>query len=229
MPPEGKKRKQLVSSLSELFAGIHEVFTTHSVPQIVLVLGATIVSPKETYVISLPTDFIDGDLLTEKSCVRQLCRKLVTNDIYANAKNVPITNMNVLLQTNRNNRLAGFQPRPNFNVPKRGKQFFINLSCSNKADGIGEDLSCLDTPDIEMSGIEPLDVSDFDDSAQYASGDFASAMSKIVDGVEHMNCGDAITGPEGDADQLIWFQALSVVKGYRDKTTKTASCSDMWV
>ena len=128
--------------------------------QVVVILGATPVSPKEIYLIQFPPLSPEADNLPSKECIKSLFRQLMMHDPLGQIKAVPLTNTTVLLNAPRHSSFTWFLPKALYKIPDRGYQFHFNL-CSY-VDVIGSQDLSKDFSVIDLSGFEPLGSSVMD-------------------------------------------------------------------
>ena len=132
------------------------------ITQVAVLLGATIVSPKEIYLLQFPALSPEADNLSSKEAVKTLFRQLVSQDPLSHIKAIPITNMSVLINAPRKSTCSWFLPKDSYKLPNRGNQFHFNLLSSTDDHG-SQDLS-RDFSIIDLSGFEPLEPSVMDSS-----------------------------------------------------------------
>ncbi|XP_063430615.1 uncharacterized protein LOC134712718 [Mytilus trossulus] len=163
---ELRKITKLVKGLEELFEKLVENFEIcPEVRQVLFLLGGTTVSPKECYLITLPPYHPESNNLSSKFCIRYLMRELIMQDFVGKLKDVRTTNAIVMLNAPANSGIKWFLPKPNFKMPSRGTQFSLNLISNPNSDVFTHDLTHEEN-EIEISGIEPFDVSGLDASLE---------------------------------------------------------------
>jgi hypothetical protein len=198
-------QQRLVHSVETVFQTIQNVFTSgETVKQVLIVLGVNIVCPKESYLVSFPTEFYEGHSLARQACVSRLFRTLYTADFLGTSKAITsCTNLFVLFLAPRSckHQQWSLTPRLSYKVPVIGARYTVNvvfhgnkvMKTSSGLNFVGEDL--------DISGIHPLDKSDLNDSAT--------------------DCGTPVArtevGPCSDELEFVWFEAPVVVKGYKEK------------
>ncbi|XP_071962946.1 MAD2L1-binding protein-like [Antedon mediterranea] len=129
---EVKNAKKLVANLEEIFSHIDMLFSVACVQRFAIIFGATIVSPKEVYHMTIADNSgSTGDSLRTKTCVRTLMKELITSEALLSVKKTsgkisPPTKMFLLVYAHRNSGIEWFVPI-NFTGPKRGEQFWIKL------------------------------------------------------------------------------------------------------
>ena len=155
---EHRKRKHVVDSLEELFSLIKRVFAEGGpIKQVAVLLGSTIVTPKEVLLLHFPTAFYEGPVLSLKSCISSLFKTLVSGDFQSAAKTMNSSaKLTVLMLAARHCDFAPHRMlyKPHFKVPARGQHLMVNFHCTS---GVAPaELSRLDETDVDISGIEPL-------------------------------------------------------------------------
>ena len=150
-----------VKSLEKMFSTLEDIFVNGGpIKQVLLILGATVVSPKEVFVLNFPTSFYDSHSLSFKSCMSTLFRSLVIRDWFGDVKPLKsCTKLHVLVQAPRHSDFGSqiLHPKINYKVPPRGKQFALNFHC--RAHIVNAELSQLGDAEFNISGIEPLNHS----------------------------------------------------------------------
>ena len=165
MPSHGrlqqKKIEDAIRNVDELVKQVRHTFEIcPEITQVAVVLGATIVSPKEIYLLQFPPLSPEADNLSSNEAVKTLFRQLVSQDPLRHIKAIPITNMSVLINAPRNSSCSWFLPKDSYKLPNRGNQFHFNLLSTTDAHG-SQDLS-RDFSIIDLSGFEPLESSVMD-------------------------------------------------------------------
>ncbi|XP_046364215.2 MAD2L1-binding protein-like isoform X2 [Haliotis rufescens] len=220
---EDKKKTSLISCVMEMMQRVEAAFVTcPEVKQVLITMGGTVVSPRESFLINLPPLSPEADLVSLRSSVKSLFRQLITHDLLGGVKPISPTNMAVLLYAPRDSGIQWFVPKPTFKRPIRGRQFEYNIKCRHHHVG-SHDLSC-DVSEVEISGIEPLDSSVLSDAdmndcvlnncLSASNPDYALCSG---DGqMETCRSSETVVSPTPELD-TIWFQAPVLVKGYKDK------------
>ncbi|XP_052104305.1 MAD2L1-binding protein-like [Mytilus californianus] len=163
---ELRKITKLVKGLDELFEKLVENFEIcPEVRQVLFLLGGTTVSPKECYLITLPPYHPESNNLSSKFCIRYLMKELIMQDFVGKLKDVRTTNAIVMLNAPADSGIKWFLPKPNFTLPSRGTKFSLNLISNPNSDVFNHDLTHEEN-EIEISGIEPFDVSGLDASLE---------------------------------------------------------------
>ncbi|XP_074652237.1 MAD2L1-binding protein-like [Tubulanus polymorphus] len=233
-----KRKCHFVENFESVIRNLESAFKCcHKIEQILVLLGGTVVNPKEIYVIKLPTPgTYEGKLLNMKPCIRNFFRKIITSDLFGDLKLLPTTNLYVLIQAPRNAKIEWFLPKLtyNFKHPSRGR--VLTLSISSNCIVHETELTLGNASAFEISGVEPLLDGTLDNGVNTSLYDNLSNLC-INDGStsDELSCENMAvqllnntTSNEID-DELIWFQAPVSVKGFKDKvTTKTSKATDIW-
>lgn len=158
MKMDQRRCQEATDGLGRIYQTLTDVFT-HGGPirQVVVSLGATIMSPKEIYILSFPIGVYEGPVLSYSACRSLLFRKLVTCDFFVDAK--PLKSLNklaVLVSALRscNPCSQNLHPKTNYKIPVRGQRLSVDLTCRTH-ESIA-DLTRLDDAYMDISGIEPL-------------------------------------------------------------------------
>lgn len=156
---EYKKISKLITSLEDIFKKLVETFEVcPEIRQILILLGGTVLSPKESYLISFPPYHPESSNVSSKFCVRYFLRELISQDLVGKLKDIRITNTIIMVKAPQDSGITWFLPKPNFTIPVRGEQFSFNLISKPNSEVFIHDLT-YDEHEVEISGIEPFDVS----------------------------------------------------------------------
>lgn len=142
-----KKRRQLIADVEELLRRLYQVFVQVQVMDVLLLLGATVVNPKEVYSIRFlgigkasEADRLKAISLTGKEnglvtrskfvdrCCRKLARTLFTDPNLNECGELKCTSINCFILAPRGAGIDWFKPKASFKVPRKGKSYFINVS-----------------------------------------------------------------------------------------------------
>ena len=206
---ETRKKTALISLLETVFQQLESTFNlAHSVQEVVVLLGSTIVTPKETYTIRFPTAMYEGKLLSLQQAKFCLFRKLVTNPCWTEVPEMKATKMYIFVFATRDDGLSrlGLKPQLAFKKPTKGRIFNINLHC--KCTEVSPELSRLGDAEFEISGVEPFDTSDIMEND--TNGQLSAAA-----------CNGDYDRTESDshyAQDFIWYQLPVVVHGLKTKS-----------
>ena len=206
-----------------------------SIQEMVVILGATLVSPKEVYRVKIERGLVTGPaaVLAQDNLTRYVVRSLVSIGLEANTQSISPTNCFVIFFAPRSSKFgtAAF-PRMSFKVVPRGIHvcLYLNLDDSvNSKDGN----YCQVTQDPEQSGrrvkigdglagdVEKQTV-DKEETATEAKLDLPCLMEEL-----------SLDEGEGQKEDYIWFQLATVLQGFRELPVKS-NCkenmgnSDMW-
>ncbi|XP_072032575.1 MAD2L1-binding protein-like [Amphiura filiformis] len=209
---EQKRWATLVQSTEELIENIGSLFCVCKVSHILVIFGATIVSPKEVHHIIF-TDQTHGNVtddakLSTKHCQRQFMRAMITNNNLIDAKTLPLTSTHMMVFAHRDSGLQWFKPKANFRMPARGQHYTFEVQCGSvqAKEGNGRLESSDDIPELSSETSS--------DSAEDKAGAACSSLSVSDSDVP---------------DTHMWFQAPLIIKGVKDKTSRKASSSDIWM
>lgn len=163
---EYKKISKLITSLEDVFKKLVETFEVcPEIRQILILLGGTVLSPKELYLITFPPYHPESNNVSSKFCVRYFLRELICQDLVGKLKDIRVTNAIIMVKAPQDSGITWFLPKPNFTVPVRGEQFSFNLISKPNSEVFNHDLT-YDEHEVEISGIEPFDASSFDLSVE---------------------------------------------------------------
>ncbi len=156
---EARKRTTAVATLKSMFAQLEKAFSkNHQISEVAILLGGTVVSPKETFLVTFPSAVYDGRVLTVPEAKTRLMRQLVTHPCWAEIPELKPTKMHVFIHASRDDELSqlGLRPRTSFKKPTTGRVFRLNFMC--QCSVVSSELSQLEESDFELSGVEPLEV-----------------------------------------------------------------------
>ncbi|KAM6997014.1 MAD2L1-binding protein [Tautogolabrus adspersus] len=125
-----RKCQQTLQELEEVLQQLEVLFSLSRVPRVLLLLGGSLVLPKELYEINLENlEVAGGDqCLRVSSCLRQLFRTLFVADLLSDSKPVRLMPTTVLVLAHRDCGVGWFRPKLQFKVPTRVKNQLIVLS-----------------------------------------------------------------------------------------------------
>ncbi|XP_061192889.1 uncharacterized protein LOC133201113 [Saccostrea echinata] len=155
---ELKNAIKAVCNLDQIFDMISQAFEICSEIRSVLILfGTTPVSPKESYLLTLPVLHPEYDSLSVRNSIKSLFQQIITQDVLGGVKSISPTNMTVMVNAPKNSGITWFLPKPHFKVPVRGRRHVFNLSCEYPHP-VNHSIDC-GNETAEISGIEPLESS----------------------------------------------------------------------
>ncbi|XP_069744237.1 MAD2L1-binding protein [Narcine bancroftii] len=130
-----KKSQRMLLELDEVFKNLEAMFTLTLVPCVHILLGGSVVNPKEMYEINMEQVAFGNteESLKTVSCIRQFFHALFIEDLFNELKSVPLMNTVLLLQAHRNCGMSWFRPKLNYRVPKRTRKLIINLACDTRS------------------------------------------------------------------------------------------------
>ena len=194
---------KLVQSVDSLFQTIHSIFLSgEMIKQVLIVLGSSIMSPRDCYLFSFPTEFYEGRTLSRQSCLSRLFRTLYVEDFLAKSKPLnSCTNLFVMFLVPRqcDHRRWNLTPRLSYKVPFIGTHYGVNIIF--EGDNVMQSNPTLNLvgDELDISGIQPLDKSG-NDLSLYAQTPVKSPKRSVC-----------------DDDDYVWFELPVVVKGYKEK------------
>ncbi|XP_005100549.1 uncharacterized protein LOC101860661 [Aplysia californica] len=154
-----QKTEGVITNLSNIFDQLRKAFEScPEIEQVAVVFGATVVSPKESYVINFPPPCADADCLPFLSCKRTLFKQIIDKDILGVMRHdLSPTNMMLLLSAPRTCPVQWFLPKISLGAPQRGNVISFNFYCSYVVP-FCHDLTFNGDVSV-LSGIELLDCS----------------------------------------------------------------------
>ncbi|XP_020776729.2 MAD2L1-binding protein [Boleophthalmus pectinirostris] len=132
-----RKCQQTLQELEEVLQQLEVLFSLSRVPRVLLLMGGTLVLPKEMYEINMEGLILaSGDKsLRVSSCLRQLFRNLFVADLLSDTKPVRLMPTTVFVLAHRDCGVGWFRPKLQFKVPTRVKSKVMALAtdlCSSK-------------------------------------------------------------------------------------------------
>ncbi|XP_022090576.1 MAD2L1-binding protein-like [Acanthaster planci] len=209
-----KRLGQFISTVEELLANIDAVFNLSFVPRVLILLGATAVSPKEAHEIVFHNQVSVHDAslvdLRTKHCVRALMRTLITDSPIWEAKQLPLTNTLLLVRAHRDSGLSWFQPKMALKAPTRGQLYRCEIHCGHVEHSVGF------ARDHKLNH----------GNDKCCGGHHSCCMleqSKV-----EIDAGTAVTEALVESDDYIWYQAPLPIKGVQPFTVKSTGASEIW-
>uniref|UniRef100_A0A8C6SER9 MAD2L1 binding protein n=1 Tax=Neogobius melanostomus TaxID=47308 RepID=A0A8C6SER9_9GOBI len=127
-----RKCQQSLQELEEVLQQLEVLFSLSRVPRVLLLMGGSLVFPKELYEINMEALVLaSGDKsLRVSSCLRQLFRTLFVADLLSDTKPVRLMPTTVLVLAHRDCGVGWFRPKLQFKVPTRVRSKVVAL-CSD--------------------------------------------------------------------------------------------------
>ncbi|XP_062375533.1 MAD2L1-binding protein isoform X2 [Sardina pilchardus] len=143
-PPRGpggldwRKCQRTLQDLDELVGHMEALFSLTLVPRVLLVLGGSLVLPKELYEINMEEVALStGDACLHASvCLRKIFRTLFVADLLTDARPVHLLTTTLMALGHRDCGVSGFRPKLDFKMPTRVKRQVINIACNE--DGVAQ-------------------------------------------------------------------------------------------
>lgn len=125
-----RKCQQTLQELEEVLQQLEVLFSLSKVPRVLLLMGGSLILPKELYEINLEALVVAGGdrCLRVSSCLRQLFRTLFVADLLSDTRPVRLMPTTVLALAHRDCGVGWFRPKLQFKVPTRVKNRIIALS-----------------------------------------------------------------------------------------------------
>ncbi|XP_061645445.1 MAD2L1-binding protein isoform X1 [Phyllopteryx taeniolatus] len=138
-----RKCEKTLQDLEEVLHQLEVLFSLSTVPRVLLLMGGSLVLPKEIYEINLEALVLEsGDqCLRVSSCLRQLFRTLFVADLLSDSRPGRLMPTTVLVLAHRDCGVGWFHPKLRFKVPTSVKKQTIALctdpcSCRNASTDI---------------------------------------------------------------------------------------------
>ncbi|XP_034463974.1 MAD2L1-binding protein [Hippoglossus hippoglossus] len=131
-----RKSQQTLQDLEELLQQLEVLFSLSRVPRVLLLMGGSLILPKELYEINLEGLVSAGgdQCLRVSSCLRQLFRTLFVADLLSDTRPVRLMPTTVLVLAHRDCGVGWFRPKLQFKVPTRVRNQVIALSTDPSKD-----------------------------------------------------------------------------------------------
>ncbi|XP_005936395.1 MAD2L1-binding protein [Haplochromis burtoni] len=125
-----RKCQQTLQELEEVLQQLEVLFSLSRVPRVLLLMGGSLVLPKELYEINMESLASSGgnQCLRVSSCLRQIFRTLFVADLLSDTRPVRLMPTTVLVLAHRDCGVGWFRPKLQFKVPTRVKKQIIVLS-----------------------------------------------------------------------------------------------------
>ncbi|TDH01103.1 hypothetical protein EPR50_G00176750 [Perca flavescens] len=125
-----RKCQQTLQELEEVLQQLEVLFSLSRVPRVLLLMGGSLILPKELYEINMEALVLAGgdQCLRVSSCLRQLFRTLFVADLLSDSRPVRLMPTTVLALAHRDCGVGWFRPKLQFKVPTRVKNQIIALS-----------------------------------------------------------------------------------------------------
>ncbi|XP_072912302.1 MAD2L1-binding protein [Hemitrygon akajei] len=135
-----KKSQKMLLELDEVFQNLEAMFTLTFIPCVHILMGGSVVNPKEMYEINMEQVAFGSteESLKTISCIRQLFHALFVKDLFNELKSVPLMNTVLLVQGHRNCGIQWFRPKLNYRAPDRTRKLIIRLACDTMSLTLAE-------------------------------------------------------------------------------------------
>lgn len=125
-----RKSQQTLQELEEVLQQLEVLFSLSRVPRVLLIMGGSLVLPKELYEINMEALILAGGdkSLRVSSCLRQLFHTLFVADLLSDSRPIRLMPTTVLAMAHRDCDVGWFRPKLQFKMPTRVKHQIIALS-----------------------------------------------------------------------------------------------------
>ncbi|XP_067884715.1 MAD2L1-binding protein [Heterodontus francisci] len=136
-----KKSQRALSELDEVFQNLETMFMLTLVPCVHILLGGSVVNPKEMYEINMERVAFCSteESLKTIACIRKLFHTLFVKDTFNELKSIPLMNTVLLVQGHRNCGIQWFRPKLNYRVPNCTRKLIIRLTCATMSFASAEE------------------------------------------------------------------------------------------
>ncbi|XP_067841327.1 MAD2L1-binding protein [Heptranchias perlo] len=136
-----KMIQRALMELDEVFQNLAAMFMLTLVPCVHILLGGSVVNPKEMYEINMERLAFGSteESLKTISCIRKLFHTLFVEDLFNELKSIPLMNTLLLVQGHRDCGIQWFRPKLNYRVPNRTRKLVISLACDGMSFSSAEE------------------------------------------------------------------------------------------
>lgn len=123
--------QQTLAELESVLNHLEGLFARTLVPRVLILLGGSVLSPKEFYELDLSRlapNSMDQSL-SIAACLRRLFRAIFVADAFSELQAPPLMGTIVMAQGHRDCGEDWFRPKLNYRVPRRGHKLTVTLSC----------------------------------------------------------------------------------------------------
>lgn len=204
---EANKLGHLLENVQDFCDNLDNIFSQPApVDSVLILIGPTLATPKETFKIHFTNDLFSEPLLdvpSTKLCSRLLHKSLVTYNALIDTTPPPISSLHILFQGQRSSNIQWFKPKLSFKIPKRGQYFTFHI-LSNKQSSSSSSSS--GRKDHKGAYIQEA----------HERGDFT------ISGANNSIC-------ERAGEDLIWYAAPNAIKGVKDTVLCVSQQEETWV
>lgn len=199
-----------------------------SIQEMAVILGATLVSPKEVYRVKIESGLVTGSaaVLAQDNLTRYVVRSLVSIGLEANVHSISPTNCFVLFFVPRSSEFGTVAfPRMSFKVVPRGSHVCLHLNLDGSINSKDENY-CRVTQDPEQSGRVKIGDRLAEDVDKQTVCKEETVIEAELD-LPFLMEGLSLDEGEGQKDDYIWFQLATVFQGFRELPVKS-NCKENW-
>ena len=198
-----------------------------SIQEMLVILGATLVSPKEVYRVKVENGLIteSAAVLAQDNLTRYVVRSLVRIGLEANTRTISPTNCFVLFFAQRSSKFGtAAYPRLSFKVVPRGSHVCLHL---NLDASINSQAGCQVTQDPGQSGRRDKIGGGLARDVQKQAVHREETVTETKLDLPHLMDKLSLDKEEGQKDDYIWFQLATVFHGFKESPVKS-NCKEDW-
>ncbi|XP_075411148.1 MAD2L1-binding protein [Tenrec ecaudatus] len=123
--------QQALAELESVFSHLESLFARTLVPRVLILLGGSVLSPKEFYELDLSRLVPDSmeQSINTAACLRRLFRAIFMADAFSELQAPPLMGVIIMAMGHRDCEEDWFRPKLNYRVPSRGHKLTVTLSC----------------------------------------------------------------------------------------------------
>jgi hypothetical protein len=182
----------------EIFLNLNQCFikackNRFEINKILIIIGGSLVTPKESYCLNLNSNSKKFSTVVEESFTRQFFRQVLSFFQTINFKEISTSPIYFLFEAERSEAIKWFLPKLNYTPLLKGKQIHITV----------EDRNCNMTTHHENDNLQELS--------------FTKDQQHDISGIKTLN----LTFEKLDLNlkasaDLIWYQSPNILKGVKD-------------
>lgn len=125
-----RRCQRTLQDLEEVLQQLEVLFSLSLVPRVLLLLGGSIILPKELYEVNMEAVLraSGGRSLRVSTCMRHMFRTLFVADVLSDTRPIHLMNTTIMVMAHRDCGVDWFRPKLEYRVPTRVKSQVIALA-----------------------------------------------------------------------------------------------------